>query len=61
MHSGRWAEAAHLFRPNFALNLKMLSSARRRAGARLDSICGYRRWKRRIPKSKHALEATRQQ
>eukprot|EP00966_Prymnesium_polylepis_P105169 2435688-Prymnesium_polylepis.1 len=32
MHSGRWAEAAHFFRPNFAPNLKMLSSGRRRAG-----------------------------
>eukprot|EP00966_Prymnesium_polylepis_P305588 7061661-Prymnesium_polylepis.1 len=32
MHSGRWAEAAHLSRPNLAPNLKMLSSGRRRAG-----------------------------
>eukprot|EP00966_Prymnesium_polylepis_P175798 4069231-Prymnesium_polylepis.1 len=32
MHSGRWAEAAHLFLPKFAPNLKMLSSGRRRAG-----------------------------
>ena len=28
MHSGRWAEAAHLFRPNFAPNLKMLTCRR---------------------------------
>eukprot|EP00966_Prymnesium_polylepis_P299450 6919972-Prymnesium_polylepis.1 len=33
MHSGRRAEAAHLFRPKLAPNLKMLSSARQRAGA----------------------------
>eukprot|EP00966_Prymnesium_polylepis_P118312 2735591-Prymnesium_polylepis.1 len=33
MRSGRWAEAAHLFRPNLAPNLKMLSSRRHRAGA----------------------------
>eukprot|EP00966_Prymnesium_polylepis_P004076 93308-Prymnesium_polylepis.1 len=32
MYSGRWAEAAHLFRPNLAPNWKMLSSARPRAG-----------------------------
>jgi len=32
MHSGRWAEAAHLFQPNLAPNLKMLSSGRHRAG-----------------------------
>eukprot|EP00966_Prymnesium_polylepis_P179718 4160975-Prymnesium_polylepis.1 len=32
MHSGRWAEAAHVFRPNLAQNLKMLSSGRCRAG-----------------------------
>eukprot|EP00966_Prymnesium_polylepis_P259885 6003561-Prymnesium_polylepis.1 len=31
MHSGRWAEEAHLFRPNLAPNMKMLSSARHRA------------------------------
>eukprot|EP00966_Prymnesium_polylepis_P053427 1235346-Prymnesium_polylepis.1 len=33
MHSGRWAEAAHLFRPNLAPNCKMLPSRRHRAGA----------------------------
>ena len=33
MHSGRWAEAAHLFRPNLAPNWKMLPSRRHRAGA----------------------------
>eukprot|EP00966_Prymnesium_polylepis_P108122 2503589-Prymnesium_polylepis.1 len=38
MHSGRWAEAAHFFRPNLAPNLKMLSSAHHRAGA-LDVGC----------------------
>eukprot|EP00966_Prymnesium_polylepis_P042015 975675-Prymnesium_polylepis.1 len=32
MHSGRWAEAAHLFRPKLAPNWKMLRSRRRRAG-----------------------------
>eukprot|EP00966_Prymnesium_polylepis_P319235 7373447-Prymnesium_polylepis.1 len=32
LHSGRWVEAAHLFRPKLAPNLKMLSSARHRAG-----------------------------
>eukprot|EP00966_Prymnesium_polylepis_P230907 5343827-Prymnesium_polylepis.2 len=32
MHSGRWVEAAHLFRPKLAPKLKMLSSGRRRAG-----------------------------
>eukprot|EP00966_Prymnesium_polylepis_P166454 3847981-Prymnesium_polylepis.1 len=32
MHSGRWAQAAHLFRPSLAPNWKMLSSRRRRAG-----------------------------
>eukprot|EP00966_Prymnesium_polylepis_P000154 3320-Prymnesium_polylepis.1 len=32
MHSGRWAEAAHFFRPILAPNLKILSSGRRRAG-----------------------------
>eukprot|EP00966_Prymnesium_polylepis_P218016 5045747-Prymnesium_polylepis.1 len=32
MHSGRWAEAAHLIRPILAPNLKMLPSGRRRAG-----------------------------
>eukprot|EP00966_Prymnesium_polylepis_P191526 4438258-Prymnesium_polylepis.1 len=32
MHSGRWAAAAHLFRPKLSPNLKMLSSARHRAG-----------------------------
>eukprot|EP00966_Prymnesium_polylepis_P178811 4140407-Prymnesium_polylepis.1 len=32
MHSGRWAEAAHLFRPNLAPDLKMFLSGRRRAG-----------------------------
>jgi hypothetical protein len=26
MHSGRWAKAAHLFRPNLAPNWKMLSA-----------------------------------
>eukprot|EP00966_Prymnesium_polylepis_P104771 2426914-Prymnesium_polylepis.3 len=31
MHSGRWAKAAHLFRPILAPNLKTLSSARHRA------------------------------
>eukprot|EP00966_Prymnesium_polylepis_P276094 6378847-Prymnesium_polylepis.1 len=31
MHSGRWAEAAHVFRPNLAPNWKMLSSRRHRA------------------------------
>eukprot|EP00966_Prymnesium_polylepis_P262476 6063142-Prymnesium_polylepis.1 len=36
MHSGRWAEAAHLFLLNLAPNWKMLSSARHRAG-RFDS------------------------
>ena len=30
--NAQWAEAAHLFQPNFAPNLKMLSSRRRRAG-----------------------------
>eukprot|EP00966_Prymnesium_polylepis_P247677 5727315-Prymnesium_polylepis.1 len=33
MHSGRWAEAAHLFRPNLASIWKMLPSGRLRAGA----------------------------
>eukprot|EP00966_Prymnesium_polylepis_P164068 3793726-Prymnesium_polylepis.1 len=28
MHSGPWAEAAHLFRPNLAPNWKILSSRR---------------------------------
>eukprot|EP00966_Prymnesium_polylepis_P205772 4767969-Prymnesium_polylepis.1 len=33
MHSGQWAEAALLFRPNLAPNWKMLPSRRHRAGA----------------------------
>jgi hypothetical protein len=32
IHSGRWADAAHLFRPKLAPNRKMLPSRRRRAG-----------------------------
>eukprot|EP00966_Prymnesium_polylepis_P071181 1653139-Prymnesium_polylepis.1 len=32
MHSGRWAEAAPLFRPNLAPIWKMLPSERHRAG-----------------------------
>eukprot|EP00966_Prymnesium_polylepis_P266133 6147629-Prymnesium_polylepis.1 len=40
MHSGRRAEAAHLFQPNLAPNLKMLSSARQhRAGLFDVGVC----------------------